>query len=141
MNHRLVSSIPLFSGIPRRHHMAVAALVDEIDVPPGKTLVREGAYGRELFVIVDGSAEVRTGSTETSVLGRGHFFGELGAIELRPRTATVVARSAPLRLLVIGPRELVSLMLRFPSVDQRVRAALVSRGAAVERRASEAVGA
>jgi hypothetical protein len=74
VNHKRVSSIPLFSGISRRHHKAIAALVDEVDVAPGSTLAREGAYAGEVFVIVDGSAEVKQGSTTISVLGRGHFF-------------------------------------------------------------------
>ncbi len=93
MNHKRVGSIPLFFGIPRKEHKAVAALVDEVDVAAGSTLVREGDLAREVFVIVDGSAEVKRGSSTIGVLGRGHVFGEIGVIEKRRRTATVVARS------------------------------------------------
>jgi CRP-like cAMP-binding protein len=123
MNHKLVSSIPLFSGISRRHHKAIATLVDEVDIAPGTTVVQEGAFAGEVFVIVDGSAEVRRGASKVGVLGRGHVFGEIGVIERQPRSATVVARSAPMRLLVIAPRELASLKARFPSVDRKLRAA------------------
>ena len=130
MNHKRVSKIPLFSDIPRRRHHAIAALVDEIELAPGRTLMREGDSAREVFVIVDGSADVKQGSTTIGVVGRGHVVGEIGVIERRPRTATVVARSAPMHLLVIAPRELASLMARFPSIDRKLRAAVTARSAA-----------
>jgi CRP-like cAMP-binding protein len=126
VNQRRVSSIPLFSGISRRHHKAVAALVDEVDIAAGRTLVREGFYAGEMFVIVDGSAEVEQGPETIGVLGRGHFFGEIGVIDRRRRTATVVARSAPMHLLVIAPRQLAALMAQFPSVDHKLRAAIAA---------------
>ena len=141
MNHHRVRSIPLFSGIPRRHHKAIAALVDEVDLPAGKTLVREGSYAGEVFVIVDGSAEVKHGPKTIGVLGRGHFFGEIGMIENRRRTATVVARSAPMHLLVIAPRELASLRAQFPSIEQKLRAAIAARSFTDIAAVSEAAAA
>ncbi len=126
MNHKLVSQVPLFSEVPRRHHKTVAAHVDEIDVPAGKVLVREGRYAGEIFVILEGGAQVAKGSSRVANLGPGQFFGELGVFDGPTRSATVVARS-PMRLLVVGAREAKSLAQRFPSIDRRVRAAAAVR--------------
>jgi CRP-like cAMP-binding protein len=122
MNPSLVTSIPLFSGIARRHHGEVAALADVVDVPAGAVLTREGELAREAFVVIDGSADVHVGGVRVSTVGRGSLVGELGLVAGSRRTATVGARSA-MQLLVMGPRELASLMHRFPSVRERVGAA------------------
>ena len=34
----------------------IAGIADEIDLPVGKTLTKEGAPGREFFVLLDGKA-------------------------------------------------------------------------------------
>ena len=58
MDHTLVQTIPLFAGVKRRRRLELAALADEITVPTGTKLTREGAHADEFFVIVEGQAEV-----------------------------------------------------------------------------------
>jgi CRP-like cAMP-binding protein len=126
MDPTLVASIPLFSGISRRRHSEVAALADEVTLPAGSLLTREGAWAEEFFVLVEGTAEVSVGSSTVAALGPGDFLGEVGLLAGPKRSATVVATS-PVRLLVSSPRDLSSLMYRFPQVADRVRAAFAAR--------------
>jgi CRP/FNR family transcriptional regulator, cyclic AMP receptor protein len=126
MNPKLVRQVPLFAGVGRRHHNAVAAHADEIDVPAGKVLVRGGEYAGELFVVVDGRARVRSGQTAIATVEAGDVFGEMGVLAGPTRSATVVAKT-PMRLLVVGGRELSTLMHRFPQVGERVRSTATSR--------------
>ena len=59
---------------------------------PGATLVAEGERSVNLFFILSGHARVSTAHEgQRAILGPGDFFGELGLIEMHPRTATVVA--------------------------------------------------
>ena len=55
----LIKSVPLFSSCSKKELAAIAAQADELVVPEGKTLTKQGDRGREFMVIVDGSAEVR----------------------------------------------------------------------------------
>ena len=55
----LIKSVPLFSRCSKKELAEVAKLADEIDFGPGKELIREGALGREFFVLVEGSVDVR----------------------------------------------------------------------------------
>jgi CRP-like cAMP-binding protein len=141
MDHTLVHTIPLFAGVKRRRRLELAALADEITVPAGTKLTREGAYANEFFVIVDGQAEVvarRTPPVQTSAgstrlatlklatLGPGDFFAEVGLIDGPARSATVVALT-PMRLLVASTREFRTLMHSFPGVAERIRAAFILR--------------
>jgi len=54
----LISRVPLFAGLSKRELGQVASLADEIDLPAGKLLIREGERGREFFVLLEGEAEV-----------------------------------------------------------------------------------
>jgi CRP/FNR family transcriptional regulator, cyclic AMP receptor protein len=126
MNPKLVRQIPLFAGIGRRHHTAVAGAADEVDVPAGKVLVRENEYAGELFVVVDGLAQVHSGESAIATVAAGDVFGELGVLAGPTRSATVIAET-PMRLLVVGGRELSALMHRFPEVGERVHATAARR--------------
>lgn len=128
MNPSLVTAIPLFSGISRRHRATLAASADVVDVPAGWVLTKEGDAARELFVVVDGSAEVYVDGERASIAGRGSIVGELGLMARARRSATVVARS-DMRLLVVGARELGGLMHRFPSIRERVSVAAAAHTA------------
>jgi len=72
---------------------------------PGEQVVRQGEPGEELFIMLDGTAEVRVHqagrSSTVASLQRGQFFGEMSLLTGEPRSATVVAIT-PLRVLSIG---------------------------------------
>ena len=62
---------------------------DEIDVPSGRTLTKQGEPGREFVVIVSGTAEVTKDGRRVNMLGAGDFLGEIALLSGGPRTATV----------------------------------------------------
>jgi len=131
VDHRLIPSIPLFDGVKRRRRLALAALVDEVAVPAGTVVTREGAWADEFFVIVDGDAEVGTrSSARIATLGRGDVFGEIGLIAGPRRSATVVAVT-PMRLLVAHRRDFSTLRHAFPVVGRRIDETFAARTAAV----------
>jgi CRP/FNR family transcriptional regulator, cyclic AMP receptor protein len=128
MNDKLVTSIPLFSGVARRHRASVAALADEVDVAAGTTLTQEGGYARELYAVVDGTAEVRRDGTGVATLGPGDVFGERSVTGTPTRTATVVA-ATKMRIVVASGRDAASLVDRFPSIREQVHAVAAERAA------------
>jgi CRP/FNR family transcriptional regulator, cyclic AMP receptor protein len=125
----LIRGVPLFSHCSKKELGLIARIADEIDLPEGKTLMREGDRGREFFVLVDGSAEVRKGKRKVSTLGRGDFFGEIALVSQRPRTATVTTTS-PARTLVVTEQSFRSLLESAPDVQRKVLQALADRVAA-----------
>jgi hypothetical protein len=48
-----MSKVPLFENVSKKDLERVARLADELDFPEGKTLIREGERGYELFVLLD----------------------------------------------------------------------------------------
>jgi CRP/FNR family transcriptional regulator, cyclic AMP receptor protein len=126
MDVERLKSVTFFSRLDRDQLDRVARSVDEIDVPAGKELTREGDIGHEFFVIEDGSASVQKNGEEISVMGPGDFFGEIALLESPRRTATVVA-TTPMRLLVMHSRDFKAMEHDMPAVAERVRAAIYAR--------------
>jgi CRP/FNR family transcriptional regulator, cyclic AMP receptor protein len=122
----LIKQVPLFSHCSKKELGMVAQIADEIDLPEGKTLMREGDRGREFFVLVDGDAEVRREGSTLNSLGPGDFFGEIALVSHRPRTATVTTTS-PVRALVVTEQSFRSLLDRAPDVQRKVLRALADR--------------
>jgi CRP/FNR family transcriptional regulator, cyclic AMP receptor protein len=125
----LIKRVPLFSHCSKKELGMVAQIADEIDLPEGKTLMREGDRGREFFVLVEGEADVRKGNRKVSTLGGGDFFGEIALVSQRPRTATVTTAS-PVRALVVTEQSFRSLIDQAPEVQRKVLQALADRVAA-----------
>lgn len=122
----LIKSVPLFSSCSKKELEAIAAQADELGVPAGKTLTKEGDRGREFMVIVDGSAEVRKKGRRLNLLGSGDFLGEIALISGGPRTATVTTTSET-DLLVLTDRAFGQLTKKMPSIQASVLKALSER--------------
>jgi CRP/FNR family cyclic AMP-dependent transcriptional regulator len=122
----LIKSAPLFSECSRKHLNEIAEIADEIDLGEGKELTKEGRPGREFFVLIDGTADVKRGNRRINQMGAGDFFGEISLITQRPRTATVVATS-PVRALVITDRSFRRLLEHQPEIQGKVMSALAAR--------------
>jgi CRP/FNR family transcriptional regulator, cyclic AMP receptor protein len=122
----LLHSIPLFDRLDRKHLERLGALTEEVDVPAGKVLIRQGELGDDMMVIVSGTVTVERDGAKVNTLGPGEFFGEIAMIDRGPRTATVTAE-APCRLLVINHREFHALMDEFPAVAAQVLVTLAHR--------------
>ena len=101
-------------------------LADEVDLPAGKVLMRQGESGADMMVIVSGSVAVERDGARLNTLGPGDFFGEIALLASGPRTATVTTQE-PTRLLVITHREFHSMMDEFPELAAQVMNALAHR--------------
>jgi CRP-like cAMP-binding protein len=122
----LIKSVPLFARCSKKDLAEVAKLADEIDFDAGKELTREGATGREFFVILDGEADVRRKGRKVATMGKGDFFGEIALIAHTPRTATVTS-TTPIRLLVITGQSFKMLLEHQPPIAAKVLSALAER--------------
>jgi CRP/FNR family transcriptional regulator, cyclic AMP receptor protein len=122
----LLRRVPLFAGCKTNALEEIGQLADEVDVPDGYTLIREGSFGEQFFLIVDGRVRIERGGETVSTLGPGQFLGEIALIDKGPTTATAVTEG-PARLFVLAHREFNSLLDRSPAVRAEIMAALANR--------------
>jgi CRP-like cAMP-binding protein len=128
----LLGGVPLFRACSKRDLSRIAALVDEVDVPKGRVLTRQGEPGWEFFVIADGEARAAMRGRGTSPLRRGSFFGEMSLLDGGPRSATVTAET-DMHLLVLSSRNFSALIDDVPGVGRRVLKVLAERLRNAER--------
>jgi CRP/FNR family cyclic AMP-dependent transcriptional regulator len=94
--------------------MVTPAQREEIRVPKGSVIFRQGDPGHEMFVISQGRVRLTIGTAEhekeVAVFGPGEFFGELSLLSEEPRSATAeVVEDAT--LLAIG-RDVFAMMVQ-----------------------------
>jgi CRP-like cAMP-binding protein len=107
--NEMLRSLPLFAGCSDRELAAVGRAVDEVCATEGDVLIREGRFGQESFIIIEGEAGVTKRGEFLARLGPGDLFGELSVLDHKVRTATVTALT-PMRLLVIHARNLLMVL-------------------------------
>ena len=122
----LIRNVPLFAHTSKRELEQIAQIADEIDLGEGKEMTRQGERGREFFVLLDGTADVKKSGRRINKLTNGDFFGEIALVSDTPRTATVVATS-PVRALVITDRAFKRLLKDSPEIQSKVLSALAAR--------------
>jgi CRP-like cAMP-binding protein len=120
-----LKGVPWFNACTEEQLAEVARLAEHLAIGAGEVILREGRLGRELFVILEGTATVTRDGRVVNVLGSGDHFGELAAIEAAPRSATVTA-TTDLQVLIIGPREFDA-MTEIPGFRNALLAGLVRR--------------
>jgi CRP-like cAMP-binding protein len=122
----LLKRVPLFADCSKRELEAVAAVADELDLPAGRELTKEGARGAEFIVIAEGAADVRRRGRKVNTLGGGDFLGEIALLTGAPRTATVQT-TEPSRLLVLTAPAFRRVLRDTPSLQLKVLDALARR--------------
>jgi aromatic-L-amino-acid/L-tryptophan decarboxylase len=135
-NHRLAGGLdtarlrrlPLFQRLTDTELERLTGLAGERAVAAGEVIVEQWDGTREFYVVLEGTAVVRTADRHLDDIGPGDFFGELAALDCGAsfgyaRLATVTATS-PMRLLLLASADLLVLMEEIPEI-----AAQVSRAA------------
>jgi CRP-like cAMP-binding protein len=128
MDEARLASVPLFASLSRRDRRRVAQLADEIDLPAGRRLVDQGEWAYEVFVLLDGTAEVTRDGAHVADLGPGDFLGEMGTLGKTQRNASVVATS-PVRAIVMTAHDVRTLARDLPAIGRPLEQAISERAA------------
>jgi len=121
-----LKAVPLFSSCSQKELALVARASDELTVAADREVVKEGALGREFFLILEGSVVVRRGKRTVARLGPGQYFGELALLDDAPRNASVITES-PTTLLVLGRREFAATLDSAPPLARKILTQMAHR--------------
>jgi CRP/FNR family transcriptional regulator, cyclic AMP receptor protein len=121
-----LAAVPLFSRCTKSQLKEIGRVADELTLPEGSVLTRQGDVGAQLFVIVGGTATVTRDGQEIAKVGTGDFVGELAVLSRTPRNATVTAETA-LDVLVLTPAGFSQLLDDIPGLAKHVLYEVVGR--------------
>jgi CRP/FNR family transcriptional regulator, cyclic AMP receptor protein len=109
-------TIGLFGALSEDALAVFAATLKQRHVEAGELVLEDGDEGRELYVILEGEAEIvkTTGEGNELRLSRitaGQWFGDMSLLDVQRRFASVRA-VVPCRLLMLSSRDLDALYRR-----------------------------
>jgi MFS family permease len=116
----LLSTLDLLAGADRSTLERLAASAEEVVLPAGRVVMREGDKADDLWVLVQGELSVSAAgggpvARELAPVTAPGYVGELGLLHNIPRTATVRTRRESTLLRIDGEEFLAALQSSHPS--------------------------
>ncbi len=104
----VLQTLPIFESMPPARMEALGRVASLRNVPRGGVVLREGENTNSIYFILNGSLNVIVSDSDgreviLTQLGRGELFGEMGAIDNHPRSATVVATQSSDLVMITKP--------------------------------------
>jgi CRP-like cAMP-binding protein len=115
----VLSGFKLFSDLTTPQLMAVVESFDEVSIPEGEKVLRQGLTGSGFYVILDGEASVRVDGADRATLPRGDFFGDISILLGEQPAADVIALT-PMRCLVLPGDQVEDFLISNPKVMYRM---------------------
>lgn len=136
-----VRSFPLFQSTPESFLIEVGLRLRPQLHSANDYILTEGDDAKAMYWLVRGAVSVtsRDGESVYAELKPGAFFGEIGILMDRPRTATIVARTRCL-VLVLKKEDLAKILPSFPEVERCIRDEAQERLTILERKKKESQG-
>ena len=133
-----IRSFPLFASAPESFLAAVGSHLRPQSHAPHDYILTEGDDAKAMYWLVRGAVGVtsRDGESTHAELKPGAFFGEIGVLMGIPRTATIVARTKCL-LVVLKKEDLAEELPKFPEVEKTIREEAQERLSILERKKKE----
>jgi len=135
-----LAAVPLFAGVPDDTLARWEAASSVVSHPTGRWIVAHGEDGTDVYALLSGTARAMTFGADREViladLRAGAIFGEMSAIDGRPRSASVIAVS-DVELMKIPAAVFRAAVHESPAVCDRVLALLVARVRALDERVHE----
>ena len=115
----LIRKVPVFAASSKKELEQLASRMDEITVPAGTSLIREGHSNHAFYILVEGAAEARRDRKSLATFASGDYFGEISMMDHEPATATVVT-TAESTLLTMGHAQFRDAVRSDAQIDSQV---------------------
>jgi small-conductance mechanosensitive channel len=126
---------PLFVGMQAGELQELSQSAIHLRFGAGEKIIEQGKSGKSMYILADGSAEVKVEHDGELVpvgrLGPGDCFGEISLLTGEPRTATVIAES-DCEVVKIEKSAMRTLLLQHPRLAETLSETLAARRLVLE---------
>ncbi|MCJ1382930.1 hypothetical protein MMC17_006043 [Xylographa soralifera] len=135
-----IRSFPLFQSAPDTFLAAIGTHLRPQSHLPRDYILTEGDEAKAMYWLVRGAVAVtsRDGESTYAELKPGAFFGEIGILMGIPRTATILARTKCL-LIVLKKEDLAKELPNFPEVERTIMEEAQERLSILDRKKREKI--
>jgi CRP-like cAMP-binding protein len=121
-----VRGMPMFAMLPVPAIERIANNLEQMQLPAGEILIREGDVGDRLYIIVEGDAVVTRDGVHVADQTVGDHVGEIALLRDVPRTASVTAKTA-MKLLTLEREPFLEAVTGHPQSRERAEAIVQER--------------
>src|SRR3954465_9275997 len=117
----------LFRHVPNKDLARVSQMLGpETAVEAGQEPTGQGRMESDVYLIIDGTADVLVGGRPVAENGPGESIGEMAVVDNWPRSASVVART-PMRLYHLSGDTFLTILDEVPTVARALAQELSAR--------------
>ncbi len=118
--------VSMFEQFSRKDLERIARASDEVSVPAGTVILKQGTEGHEAYVVLKGTVTVTRNGRKVTTLGSGAILGELALLDHGQRSATATC-ATPCDLLVLTQSSFLVVVMDVPQLANKLLVTLVSR--------------
>ena len=107
-------------------------------IPSGLVLFREGEPGKEMFILMQGTAEISVGGDVVELATPGALLGEMALVDSSARSATVITRS-DCKFVAVDGKQFDLLVRESPEFARHVMTVMANRLRTMNERLKEAI--
>jgi len=107
-------------------------------IPTGLVLFREGEPGKEMYILLQGTAEISVGGDVVEMATPGALLGEMALVDSSARSATVITRS-DCKFVAIDGKQFDLLVRESPEFARHVMTVMANRLRTMNERLKEAI--
>jgi len=124
----IIETVPLFKYCPPALRNALLLCLESRTFTPDSYVAREGASGKAVYFIIEGSVEIISREQKKSwgTMGKGEYFGFMSLLLGERRTATMVARGF-CDLLILRSDDFNRIKAEFPEFQEVLKQTAAER--------------
>lgn len=129
IGRRTTSAISRFGQamhLPAGEIRALDALTTTLRIPAGSVIIKQGAFGNEALLLIEGELLVDRDGEPVAVLSPGAIVGEQAVLLNEPRNATVTA-ATDVVVAAMNRREFSTVLEQCPALGRDILGTAVRR--------------
>lgn len=121
----LTRKIEVLKQMPLFHHLSYKEIIRVLNVTevreyqPGQEIIKEGAAGDEMFIVLRGKIRLHKNGAFITNLASGAHMGEMALVDRGPRSVSATAEERS-RVLTLRRREFYQIIRKDPSLSVKL---------------------
>lgn len=115
----VLREMPLFRHLSYKEIIRVLNNTEVREFAAGQEIIKEGAPGEEMFILLKGKVRVHKNDAFITHLLPGSHIGEMALVDRTPRSASATAEEHS-RLLILGRREFYEIIRKDPTLSVKL---------------------